>query len=86
MDNKKSPVLKVVGIIGTIIFILAVITAFYMMYHGMGLLEGFDFGAGQYYYTDIPGWQKYFVPDYYENHWIIFRMGISDVSFVDIPG
>ena len=68
MKEKNSSVLKVVGIIGTIIFIIAIITAFYMMYHGMGLLEGFDFGAGQYYYTDIPGWQKYFVPDYYENH------------------
>ena len=67
-EKKNSPVLKVVGIIGTIIFIIAIITAFYMMYHGMGLLEGFDFGAGQYYYKDIPGWQKYFVPDYYENH------------------
>lgn len=25
-----------------------------------GLIPGLDFGSGQYYYTDIPGWERYF--------------------------
>lgn len=76
-NQKKEPVLKIVGIIGTIIFIVAIIVAIYMMYHGMGHVEGFDFGPGQYYYTDIPGWQKYFVGDFYDNPvplWVLIAL------------
>ena len=25
-----------------------------------GLIPGLDFGSGQYYYTDIPDWERYF--------------------------
>ncbi|MDE3275024.1 MAG: hypothetical protein PUJ80_03255, partial [Verrucomicrobiota bacterium] len=28
-----------------------------------GLLPGLDFGPGQYYYTDIPNWERYFSVD-----------------------
>lgn len=68
MKEKKITKLTVIGWIGTAIFVAAILIAFYMMAKGMGQVPGFDFGAGQYYYTDIPGWQKYFVPDFYENH------------------
>ena len=67
-DQKKITPLKIVGGAGTILFILASVAACYMMVNGMGQVPGIDFGPGQYYYTDIPGWQKYFVPDFYENH------------------
>lgn len=30
-----------------------------------GCLEGYNFGCGQYYYTDIPNWQDYFVRLHY---------------------
>ena len=29
------------------------------MAHGMGLVEGLDFGAGAYYYADIPDFEKH---------------------------
>lgn len=67
-DQKKVTPLKIVGWTGTILFVLASAAACYMMVNGMGQVPGIDFGPGQYYYTDIPGWQKYFVPDFYENH------------------
>lgn len=67
-SQKNGKVLKIVGWTGTILFIIAVIIACYMMSKGMGQVPGIDFGPGQYYYTDIPGWQKYFVPNHYENH------------------
>jgi len=31
----------------------------YCMANGMGLVEGLDFGAGAYYYADIPEFAKY---------------------------
>lgn len=60
--------MKTVCAVGVIIFLAAVLTAIYIMAKGMGQVPGIDFGPGQYYYTDIPGWQKYFLPDHYENH------------------
>lgn len=76
-DQKKITPLKIVGWIGTGMFLVAIVVAIYMMAHGMGQVPGIDFGPGQYYYTDIPGWQKYFVPDYYENHvplWVLISL------------
>ena len=45
-------------IIGTIM-VAAVLAATYLICGQYGLLPGLDFGCGQYYYTDIPGWEKY---------------------------
>ncbi len=66
-DRTDSKPVRVMCIIGIIIFAVAVVAAVYAMSHRMGQLPGFDFGAGQYYYTDIPGWQKYFLVDAYDN-------------------
>lgn len=76
-DQKKITPLTIVGWTGVGIFLIAVIAAMYMMVNGMGQVPGIDFGPGQYYYTDIPGWQKYFVPNYYENHvplWVLIAL------------
>ena len=78
MDKKKnSPVLKIVGYTGVVIFVIAIVVAFYMMVNHMGQVPGLDFGPGQYYYTDIPNWQKYFLPDYYKNTtpmWVLIAL------------
>lgn len=34
------------------------ITAAYIMANNIGLAEGLDFGAGAYYYADIPGFES----------------------------
>ena len=36
----------------------AVIAAIYIMVHRMGLNPDYDFGAGAYYYADIPGYEN----------------------------
>ena len=36
----------------------AVIAAIYIMVHRMGLNPDYDFGAGAYYYADIPEFEK----------------------------
>ena len=59
--------LKIICTAGVIFFVAAIFIAVYMMANNMGQVAGIDFGPGQYYYTDIPGWQKYFLPDHYEN-------------------
>lgn len=41
----------------------AVCAAVYAMVNHLGLIDGLDFGCGQYYYTDIPNWEKYFSAD-----------------------
>ena len=43
----------------TIIVVVAVLlVAGYIMFNHMGLVEGYDFGVGAYYYVDIPDFEK----------------------------
>lgn len=46
-------------IVNYIILALVLGTAVYIMINGMGLIESMDFGAGAYYYADIPEFTKY---------------------------
>lgn len=46
---------------------LAVAAGTYIIANGIGLIDGLPFGCGQYYYTDIPGWQRYFQADHYSD-------------------
>ena len=48
----------VAGIMG-----VAVVTAVVLMCGQYGMIPGLDFGCGQYYYTDIPSWERYFSVD-----------------------
>ncbi len=55
----KSTLRKLMKIFG-IVFVVAVIgLAVYIMANGLGLVDGLDFGAGAYYYADIPQFAKY---------------------------
>lgn len=57
---KQMQVVKVLNIIALIVFILIIGCALYIMKNDIGLIDGLDFGPGSYYYSDIPGWEKYF--------------------------
>lgn len=48
-------------------FILAIALALviYIMINHLGLNDALDFGAGAYYYADIPGFEKWFGEDHY---------------------
>lgn len=43
------------------------LAALYIMAHGLGLVDSLDFGAGAYYYADIPGFEKYGREDAYQS-------------------
>lgn len=51
---------KKTGRIVTIVFSVAILlVAFYIMIRGLGLADAYDFGAGAYYYADIPDFEKH---------------------------
>lgn len=65
--GKKEKITKGLCVLCVVLFLAAVVAAVYMMSQNMGQVPGIEFGPGQYYYTDIPGWQKYFLGNHYEN-------------------
>lgn len=50
---------RIVKILTIIVGVVSVATAIYIMFKGLGLQKGLDFGAGAYYYADIPEFQEY---------------------------
>ncbi len=40
-------------------YLLSLITVGYIMLNNIGLIDGLDFGAGAYYYADIPNFHQY---------------------------
>jgi len=51
----------------TIIMAVAVlVTAVYIMINHLGLVDGYDFGVGAYYYVDIPNFEKVLPQDAYQ--------------------
>ena len=55
---------KVVTITVAVSTLLVVV---YIMANGLGLVDSLDFGAGSYYYADIPEFQKYVRDDAYDS-------------------
>ena len=51
----------------TVIVVVAVIVcSIFIAAKGIGLVEGYDFGIGAYYYADIPGFEKIINDDAYD--------------------
>ena len=51
----------------TLIMVVAVLViAIYIMVNRLGLVEGYDFGGGAYYYVDIPEFEKIVDQDAYK--------------------
>lgn len=44
--------------------VIVLLSALWIMVHQLGLVEGMDFGAGAYYYADIPDFEKYMTAEY----------------------
>ena len=49
--NKQHKIFKVITIVAVVITLFL---AGWIMANQLGLVEGYDFGAGAYYYADIP--------------------------------
>lgn len=63
--GKKNKIFKVITVIVAVVILLI---ALYIMANGLGLVDSLDFGAGAYYYADIPGFDKYVRNDAYDSH------------------
>ncbi len=62
-ESRKKLIFKTV----TIIMAVAVlVTAVYIMINHLGLVDGYDFGVGAYYYVDIPNFEKVLPQDAYQ--------------------
>jgi hypothetical protein len=46
---------KIISTVTAIVAVAVIICAIIIASRQMGVVEGYDFGAGAYYYTDIPG-------------------------------
>lgn len=74
-EKKKNPFC----IVNYIVLAIALITAVYIMVNGMGLVDSLDFGAGAYYYADIPEFAKYTDGSWYDSPvpmWILIVLFI----------
>lgn len=54
MDFKKAGKVLTITVV-----VVTLLVALYIMFHGLGLQDSLDFGAGAYYYADIPEFDKY---------------------------
>lgn len=70
----KSSLTHRAGIIAALVVISALVL--YIMANGLGLDESLDFGAGAYYYADMPGFERWTDREFY----------ISDVPQIVIFG
>lgn len=62
----KKPAKDIIYKIVTVIMAVAVIvSAAYIMVNRLGLIDGYDFGVGAYYYVDIPDFEKVLPTDAY---------------------
>lgn len=53
MDKKR-----IFRIVTVIMAVTVIVMAAYIMINRLGLVEGYDFGGGAYYYVDIPEFEK----------------------------
>ena len=60
--NKSHIVFKVITIV---VVVITLLLAVYIMVNQLGLVKGYDFGAGAYYYADIPGFESVVRDDAY---------------------
>lgn len=67
MEKKKDRYIRVLNALGIACTIAAILCGIYIMVNRLGLIDELDFGAGAYYYADIPGFEKLVNGDHYAN-------------------
>lgn len=73
---KKICLMKITGIIAMAAVLILTV---YCMVNGLGLVDGLDFGAGAYFYADIPEFSKYVNGDHFTSQ---FPMWIHIALFL----
>lgn len=62
---KKSK--RMMWTVTAILAVAVLICAGFIMYNGFGLVDDYDFGAGAYYYADIPAFDKILNEDTFQS-------------------
>jgi hypothetical protein len=57
---------KISVTVTAIVAVAVVVCSIIIAAKGLGLVEGYDFGIGAYYYADIPGFEKIINDDAYD--------------------
>ena len=82
---------KILPAVTAIMVVAVVICAIVIAARGLGVVEGYDFGAGAYYYADIPGFETIMRDDIYRTSvpvvlhvvlflvwgWLMYRLWIK---------
>lgn len=63
----KPSAAKAIKVLTIVVSIVVLAVALYIMANGLGLVDSLDFGAGAYYYADIPGFEKIVREDSYDS-------------------
>lgn len=75
--EKKKKRISITQIITAVISVPTIAAALYIMYHSLGLSDSLDFGAGAYYYADIPEFQKFVNSGHYTSGtpmWVLIAL------------
>lgn len=67
MKKRTDLYIKILNIMGIACTAAAILCGLYIMIHQLGLIDGLDFGAGAYYYADMPGFEKLVNGEHYAN-------------------
>lgn len=76
---------KLFKVVTIIVMVATLIAAIFIMARGLGLVDSLDFGAGAYYYADIPGFEKFVRNDAYDSHlplWLAILLFLAWGAFV----
>ena len=77
MKKKTGKKKNLFSMVNYTVLMLTVIAAVYIMANGLGLIDSLDFGAGAYYYADIPQFAKYVDGSYYKSPvsiWVLIAL------------
>ena len=57
---------KIIPAVTAIVAVAVIFCSIVIAAKGLGLVEGYDFGIGAYYYADIPGFEKIMNDEVYQ--------------------
>lgn len=79
--EENTPVyIKILNFIGIASTALAILYGVYIMVNHLGLIDSLDFGAGAYYYADIPGFASLVNGSHYTSQtpmWVLILLFLA---------
>lgn len=62
-EETREKLVKIMNCLSIFICAVSLLIAIYLISQDAGLIEGWNFGPGSYYYSDIPIWKEIFLSD-----------------------